>query len=209
MNAFGPAAERRDLVGHHAVEGGQHVAEPLRIERGRELGRTGQVGEDHGDHPSLRRRRHRDRRAAVRAEVRARRQRCPQRGQGSRVGRRRRPPARCPGRAARSCHVLDQLHGVAVGVADGREPREPLDLADVRRRHVAPRPSAHHRAVVEIARPGRRRCRCPGRRRRSRAGRGGPARPRTRPTRRRRAARAGARARRGRRRRAASMSRTQ
>jgi hypothetical protein len=64
----------RGLFGHHPVERRQDLAEPLGVDLRCELGRTRHVDEDHRHEPALRRRRHGDRRAAVRAEVGAGRQ---------------------------------------------------------------------------------------------------------------------------------------
>ena len=107
-------AEPRDLLAHHPVERGQHLAEALGIEPGGELGGAGQVDEDDRDDPPLGRRR--GPRPARRSSGRSWRARAAAR--------------RSAGRSRGSSRVFDDLDRVAVGIAEGREPGEALDLAD-------------------------------------------------------------------------------
>ena len=71
------AAVPRGLLRHHPVERRQDLAEPLRVQLRRELGRARHVDEDHRHQPALGCGRDGDRRAAVGTEVRTGRQRPP------------------------------------------------------------------------------------------------------------------------------------
>ena len=77
---LGDAAHPCDLLRDHPVVGGDDLTEPFGIKPRRELGRAGQVDEHDGDDPSLGGRRDRDRRPAVRTEVRRLRERLPAAG---------------------------------------------------------------------------------------------------------------------------------
>ena len=74
---FRDAAVPGRLLRHHPVERRKHLAEAFRVEPSGEFGRAGHVDEDDRDQPPFGRRRHRHRRAAVRTEVGAGRQRLP------------------------------------------------------------------------------------------------------------------------------------
>ena len=149
--ALRDAPQPGDLLAHHRVEGDDHLAEPLGVDPGGELGGAGQVDEDDRDDPPLRCLGHGHRRPAVRAEVG--------------LGRDRLPAARARGGAHRAYSI--SLDGVRVRVAERGEACDALDLAgraverhapgrEGRARRVQVVHAEHHRPARRELAPARR-----------------------------------------------------